>query len=1004
MVSSQAAAALLSQSINFGRMVDQFVGAPASGLYATATSGLAVSFTTLTPGTCAITGTRLAPLAEGVCTVRASQPGNAGYAPAANVDQSINLLPVTSGPLFQVPVNFGTGLFPDGIAAGDFNGDGKPDLAVVNWSEGTVAVLLGQGNGSFAPAVSYETGVGPMAVATRDFDGDGRLDLAITNLLSQDVTILLGKGDGTFRSAVSVPVGVALFGIAAADLDGDGKPDIVVTSGTSGDVVGQSAVVLLGNGDGSFRVTAVLPTGANPMAVVVADIDGDGIRDLIVANADANTVTVALGSGGAQFRAGTEYAVEWSPQAVAVGDLNGDGRLDVVVANAWSNSISVLLNAGAGRFGNAASFAAGTTPAGVVLIDADGDGRLDAAAFDELGDDIVVLPGTGSGGFGAPLHYGVATQPMAIATADFNGDGRPDLAVAGGAANVVSVLLSKGGASGPGTLSIAAGNAQTTTVNTAFPVPLAVTLRDAAGAPVVGASVTFGAPATGASGAFGTISSVQALTSSSGIATAPAFIANGGTGTYSVTATVNGLAAAFTLTNVAAATPPIFTSAPPPNGVFNGAYSYQATASGSPAPTFSVGANVLPPGLSLNTTTGFVSGLPTMTGTFAGMLLARNGAPPDAAQAFAITISPASQAITFGAIADRPVGSGAFVVTAVASSGLPVAFASVTPALCSVNLATVTPLAAGTCTVRSSQAGNSSYAPAPTVDRSFSVTRAAQTITFVGPSAVTLAAAAVAAEATATSGLAVTVTSLTPAICMTSGSLVLARAVGTCALRAAQAGDANFQAAPNVDRSFPIQVAWQTITFAAPDAHGLAESPVPLSAFAGSGLPVVFASLTPGVCTIAGASVRLLAIGTCTVQASQPGNSSFAAAPSITRSFPVATAVFPPDPVAATAPIVEYVTRFGGCRRGSQRQHRCCGRWRRLGRRFHRIHGFPGRERRVVHQCGQGSPVRLAHRCRRRAAGVYPRGGRALHEGPRLRRAELPRCRSRGGIRARCRR
>ncbi len=912
-LSSSAATAGLLQTITFSRVVDQFVGAPASNLVATSSSGLPVTFTTLTPATCAVSGSKLTALAAGACTVRAAQAGDTTYDAAVSVAQSITVSIVSSGPLFQVPVNHATGLFPDGMATADFNGDGIPDLAIANWSEGTVSVLLGQGDGSFAPALAYAAGVGPMALVARDFNADGKVDLAVTNLLSQDVSVLLGKGDGAFLRAASVPVGVALFGIAAGDLDGDGRADLVVTNGTSGGVPGQSVVVLLGNGDGTFRVSAVLPTGANPMAVAIRDLDGDGVQDLVVANADANTVAVLLGTGGGQFRFGTEYAVGWSPQGLALADLDGDGRIDLVVANAWSNSVSVLLNRGSGVLAPGVTYAAGTASAGVVLADLDGDGKLDAAVFDELGDDIVVLSGTGSGAFGAPVHYGVAAQPMAIATADFNGDGRADLAVAGGAANAVSVLLNASAAPAAGTLAIVAGTPQSAAINTAFAAALTVVVKSGTGTPVAGATVTFTAPASGASGLFGATRTVQAVTSSTGVATAPAFVANAVAGTYAVLATVNGLSATFTLTNIAAvAAPPSFTSAPPPNGIFNTAYSHQLTASGAPSPTFSVSSSALPPGLTLNATTGSITGLPSSAGTFAGMLLARNGTPPDATQTFAITIAPAPQSITFGVIADRAMGSDPFTVTATASSGLPVAFATMTPAVCSLNAATVTALAAGTCTVRATQTGNASYTAAAPADRSFSVTRAAQTITFISPAALRLNAGGIAAEAVATSGLAVGVASITPAICVMNGPLVYARSPGTCTLRASQAGDANFQAAVAVDQSFTVQPAFQMITFAIPDAHALADSPVALSAFTASGLPIAFVSQTPTVCSISGAAAKLLTTGTCTVQASQAGNASFAAAPSVTRSFPVVAAIVTTTPPPATAPLVEYMTRFGG--------------------------------------------------------------------------------------------
>jgi hypothetical protein len=171
---------------------------------------------------------------------------------------------------------------------------------------------------------------------------------------------------------------------------------------------------------------------------------------------------------------------------------------------------------------------------------------------------------------------------------------------------------------------------------------------------------------------------------------------------------------------------PAFTTGPPPNGIVNVSYSFTVAATGTPAPTFSVLPNSLPTGLALNGTSGLIAGTPSAQGTFAGMLTASNGVPPAATQSFAIIIAGLAQSITFGMLNNQLLGAPPFTVSATASSGLSVDFQSQTSAVCTVAGAQVTLVAIGTCTIRATQAGNTTYAPAANIDRSFQVMTANQ--------------------------------------------------------------------------------------------------------------------------------------------------------------------------------------------------------------------------------------------------------------------------------------
>jgi uncharacterized protein (TIGR03437 family) len=258
-------------------------------------------------------------------------------------------------------------------------------------------------------------------------------------------------------------------------------------------------------------------------------------------------------------------------------------------------------------------------------------------------------------------------------------------------------------------------------------------------------------------------------------------------------------------------------------------------------------------------------------------------------------VTKASQTITFNQPASTGVGLPPTVLTATASSGLPVSFNSQTSSFCTVSGNLATPVSAGDCIVQATQAGNANWAAATPVNQAFLVLRG-QTITFPALADQVLGTAPFVVGATATSGLPVSFNSQTPLVCTVSGSTVTLVAVGTCGIQATQAGDHAYGAATPVTQSFqvtqpgrPVLTA-QTIAFNSLADQVLGTAPFVVNATASSGLPVSFAATTPAICTVSISTVTLVAVGTCGIQATQAGNTTYAAATPVTESFQVTPA------------------------------------------------------------------------------------------------------------------
>jgi Bacterial Ig-like domain (group 3)/FG-GAP-like repeat/FG-GAP repeat len=410
-------------------------------------------------------------------------------------------MPDSPPPLdFLPPVIYSSGgPFPSSVAVADVNGDRKPDLLVAG---GVVSVFLGNRDGTFQSAVTYDSGGGgsAIAVAVADVNGDGKPDLLVANEQTATVGVLLGNGDGTFQPVVTYGSGADLpVSIAIADVNGDHKPDLVVANWGS-----ETVGVLLGNGDGTFQTAVSYGSGGCPFSVAVGDVNGDGKLDLVAANqcGSVGAVGVLLGNGDGTFQTAASYGSGGTfPTSVAVADVNGDGKPDLLVANcdagqssscidlSVDGSVGVLLGNGDGTFQAAVAYDSGGSGAwSVAVADVNGDGKPDLLVANQCGSScstpgaVGVLLGKGHGIFAHPVILSPDSN-NSVAVADVNGDGKPDL------------LVATNDASGMGAVGVLLNN-------TAIAPRTTKTVVSTSGSPsLVGQSVTFTAMVTSTHGA-----------------------------------------------------------------------------------------------------------------------------------------------------------------------------------------------------------------------------------------------------------------------------------------------------------------------------------------------------------------------------------------------------------------------------------------------------------------------------------------------------------------------
>lgn len=329
------------------------------------------------------------------------------------------------------------------VALGDLNDDGFVDIAALNSgiSTGTITIFFGDGDLNFGNRTTVPVGRGPSDIALNDLDGDGSLDAVIAESFADTdgaVAVLLGNGDGTFQEAQSLQAGNTPNGIAVADMSGDAVPDIVASNSRSGDVS-----VLLGNGSGGFAEARTFVADAEPISLALADMDNDGATDVVaITAAESGTAVLARNRGDGSLDAVEDVLVGLSPSAIASGDVNDDAMPDLLVGTS-TGELLIYSPQVQGGFRLIQSLPIGGLLRSIAAVDLDGDAVLDLAVADEEGNRAVILKGLGGAHFGTPASVELEPRPSAITSGDFNGDGRVDLAVASSGPKDVAPPLPK---------------------------------------------------------------------------------------------------------------------------------------------------------------------------------------------------------------------------------------------------------------------------------------------------------------------------------------------------------------------------------------------------------------------------------------------------------------------------------------------------------------------------------------------------------------------------------
>ncbi len=383
-----------------------------------------------------------------------NRDGNLDVVTANYPANTVSILQSTGTATFLIPgrISVPFGSFPDGIAVGDFNRDGKPDVITANEQTNNVSIVTGDGAcGSLSINSTNNTGITPISMVAGNFNGDLCPDLVTANNGDGTYTLMQGNCAGNFTVTNGNVVGcLDPIAVSTGDINGDGHLDMAIACETSGDLCVRPGTGTTNPVFGPAVCTPAVTKVAEGLAVGPYTLDAFADYALtssaqLQAGETTNVISIAKSDGtGGVTEIPATFPVGVGPRGIVTGDLNGDGYLDLVLANTSSGTVSALLGDGGGVFSfPSIDSPAGQGPAAIALADYNLDGRLDAAVVNAGANNVSLLLGDGLGHFTKAGDYGTRDLPLAIGVFDCNNDGKPDLAVADNFNDTVTILVNQ---------------------------------------------------------------------------------------------------------------------------------------------------------------------------------------------------------------------------------------------------------------------------------------------------------------------------------------------------------------------------------------------------------------------------------------------------------------------------------------------------------------------------------------------------------------------------------
>jgi hypothetical protein len=343
---------------------------------------------------------------------------------------------------FSAENSYHVGLNPNFLVTADLNQDGLLDLITSNTNSNNISVLLGKKDGSFKEHLMFPVGKRPKGIAVADFNGDNIPDIAVSNNETDDLTILIGKGDGTFIEGEPIKLDQrSPLYLAAADFNQDGHADLLILSRFD------HLILYLGNGDGTFKFYKMFNADDTPTALVMGDFNRDQKMDLAVTNNGPmkSGLQIFLGDGQGNFTPGFKYeARNYRPIALTAAELNNDGITDLVTVDAIHHNVTLFLGNGDGTFKAVEPLSGDSEPIAILGDDFNGDHMTDLAFINYASNTLSVIYGNGNGTFKTPAaRYQTKRGPFSMVKGDFNHDGINDLAIANHGDSSVTIFLGK---------------------------------------------------------------------------------------------------------------------------------------------------------------------------------------------------------------------------------------------------------------------------------------------------------------------------------------------------------------------------------------------------------------------------------------------------------------------------------------------------------------------------------------------------------------------------------